>query len=106
MRTVFSRVGFKNGSKMKKGDRVYCKKSCIYSGDIIHREGNYYRIGFIGNNSIVICEIISEYEHNTWSYDIVKDENKIYKEFIFSDYFYSSREYRKLKLERINESRG
>ncbi len=94
---------------MKKGDRVYCKNSSIYSGDIIHREGNYYSVGFIGNNSIVICEIISDYEHhNTWSYDIIKDENKIYKEFIFSDYFYSSREYRKLKLEKlekINESR-
>jgi hypothetical protein len=61
---------------MKKGDRVYCKNSCIYSGDIIHREGNYYMIGFIGNNSIVICEIpnlhFSNYSlSNTWSYDMI-----------------------------------
>jgi len=85
---------------MNAGDKVYCIRKSRY-----HTKGLIYKI-----HSMIINEetdfynnfvfITVEYNRDIFAYSLVKRYNLD----LFSDYFVELKEYRKLKLEKINES--
>jgi len=90
---------------MEIGDKVYCIKDCIKDcvpnyGYFHHTKGEIYNIRNIymkGTKSeIIFVEVIYPFK---FGYLSIKQENS----YLFSEYFVEVKEYRKLKLEKINE---
>ena len=78
---------------MKVGDKVYCKKT--YS--VLYKKQKEYTITKMLNNSMLI-------RSDTGDAFIFYDNICERITFMFSDYFYTEKEYRKIKLNKINES--
>ena len=90
---------------MKVGDKVYCKKSNVYFDYVINKKGTIYTVIEISSNTVTLsCE--ESFSLDTWSYIFGKGGYEIYRVFLFPEHFYTIKEYRKLKLEKINESQN
>ena len=86
---------------MKVGDKVLCKKAFSISGFNIHfTEGKYYYIHRVESDyNISSFYILGD---GGIECDFEFDEDNTYK---FSEHFYTGKELRKLKLDKINECR-
>ena len=90
-------------SEYKIGDYVYCYRDNKYDGVYIHKNGNYYEIKamitFHTSNVLLSCEK-NEFFRSYWiSFNNANEKSN--KNFYY--YFLSKQEYRKLKLEKLNE---
>ena len=101
--------------KLKKGDKVLCKKSLLTSTywksltDNAFDEGELYVIELVelavdenykplGDNSYDIA-VMSIYDKIGYNFNTKGNDNS----WIFSEYFYIEKDVRKLKLDKINE---
>lgn len=87
---------------MKVGDKVLCKKMCIYDYDKPHikfRKGEAYQISTINKEGIYIYSAKSD---GLWFN--IRNSNSKNKWYLntFEDHFYSAKELRKLKLDQLN----
>ena len=82
---------------MKIGDKVCCKMS-MFDDNIKNKE---YTILIIEGNYLKITTEC-DYFPNSYRFWGLNETSDFYK---FKDYFYTEKEYRKLKLEKLNESR-
>ena len=84
---------------MKVGDKIYCIKTVIGKNDLIsleniNTEGKFYVIDKVSiDNVLVTCD----YELSVCEYRLYGTNSYFY------DYFVTEKEYRKLKLEKINK---
>jgi len=84
---------------MKIGDKVYCTKSRYNEDDLVNESGKNYKIlKIVANNNIFLSSNLNE--NNTLFY-YRKDKDNYH--YFFYDYFLDSKEYRKRKLEKLNE---
>lgn len=86
---------------MKIGDKVYCIKTHAYGDFIVVKKDKIYDIVDFGINLETVdkfVETTSEVEPKFWSIDTSGPY------YVFSAYFMTEKEYRKEKLDKINES--
>ena len=81
---------------MRIGGKVYCIKDHNYG----YTKGDCYIIADIINSDIIAVEST----HTVPSFAFTINKDSILTEY-FYEYFITEKEYRKLKLEKINESR-
>lgn len=81
---------------MRIGSKVYCIKDHNYG----YIKGNYYIIDDIINSDIIAVES----SHTVDSFAFTTNKDSILTEY-FYEYFITEKEYRKIKLEKLNESR-
>jgi hypothetical protein len=92
---------------MKKGDKLYCKKQLVYNSTTMHHllgyrkysevwfnNGEWYEIVFINVNDISIKDNVKQLVSFSLKKGIIDDR-------ILSDYFYTEKELRKIKLNKI-----
>lgn len=91
---------------MKVGDRLYCYKDLINS-DVegkrhIFVVGEYYELNFINDKEVRVVYCYDDYWDYFWFYLDYSDTilNKL------GDYFYTEKELRKLKLEKLNKNKN
>jgi hypothetical protein len=84
---------------MKKGDSLYCKKSLIHKGNSIFVKNKIYKIKIL---KVYYIEIEDE---NGFGVGFNMSLNKNLNEYKFHDHFIDIKESRKLKIEKLNESR-
>lgn len=82
---------------LNKGDKLYCKKTLNHFDLVFFYEGKIYTVINILNNDIRISDEVSSMSF----FDISQSSLDEYR---FEDYFMTNKEYRKLKLDKINES--
>ena len=83
---------------MKVGDNIICKKTRGY----FNLKNNTYKILNIKNDvNLIAVSVEKNNYHFCCYYSSIFNE----KCFVFDEYFISLKEYRKLKLKKINESR-
>lgn len=96
---------------MKETDRIYCIKDYINSDNIkINTKGEYYNIiaftNFHGNrNDVVVSITTNDITTNVFwlKYQRFDDNwNNMRANNLFSTYFVTEKEYRKLKLKKLN----
>lgn len=94
---------------MKAGDKVYCIKDRIVQGNIYVLKNNFYTV-LRCNRTLIYTTTENQYgeEYYIWyvegyEYNDNKDEIAWLKSRIFSDYFITEKESRKLKLQKLNE---
>ena len=82
------------------GDKLYCKETIIYNSNKFVK-GRFYNIEQQEYSAGCIFYYISCNDYGGWFYINKKDfETKFY--YIW-DYFYTTQELRKLKLDKLNE---
>jgi len=74
--------------------RVMCKKDFKFERTYI--KGKYYICGLTRSKIVTVCG-----ENTSVSFSLYKDNNNYYH--YFGDYFYSSQELRKLKINKLNK---
>jgi len=87
---------------MKVGDKVYCIKDNISDAGeeyehVYHLNGNVYTI-LRCNSKLIYTTTENQYGDEYYSWYVESNEYKI-----FSNYFITEKEQRKLKLEKLNE---
>lgn len=90
---------------MRVGDKVYC----ITNRSAFNIKGKTYIILYMDEvyNTIHISiepQFVQDYGYSAFQ-TYLKNENDHYNKYLFSDYFIEPQEYRKLKLEKLNENR-
>jgi len=81
---------------MKNGDRLLCKKDFEFYPDGIFYRGNFYDVQKVEGHNIRIGCVIS-------GNDFWFNYTKVYGDsMLVYDYFYTEKEMRKMKLEKIN----
>lgn len=81
---------------MKKGDKLYCKKTLIHYNKKFFIKGKIYIVEEICDDIIYIFD-----EFKNSSFHINEPNVDQYK---LERYFYTNKEYRKIKIKKINES--
>lgn len=80
--------------KLKKGDKLFCKKHLYFQGEYYFEKGKYYTVNEYNNNKIAVCCNIL--------HDVYFDLREINtNDFKFCDHFYTMMELRKKKLNKI-----
>lgn len=94
---------------MKTGDKIYCKRDKFMyhpynngknkrKGKKLNNQGSIYEIHKIGEDRILVT---TDLPNTICEYDLLNEKPNRY----FFNFFYNQQEYRKLKLEKLNEKR-
>lgn len=82
---------------MKVGDILYCKKSSCF----VNKGEKYLIVRVYSINETIHVKCLSNNLHSDETHCFhIGEYNSLY--YNFSDYFYTASEYRKLKLEKLN----
>jgi len=87
---------------MKAGDKVFCIKDKIIQNNIYVLKNNFY-IVLRCNSTLIYTTTENQYGAEYYIWYVESDEYKNNDDRIFSDYFITEKESRKLKLQKLNE---
>ena len=98
---------------LKVGDYVYCHTDRYSYNTLLNKKGNCYKIKFITRDFSIFYDNIAYFilidngsdklsvDVGFWIFN--KEIEKDKKYILFNDYFITMKEYRKIKLEQLNE---
>jgi len=90
---------------MKVGDKLYCHKDYIgvITGEHIYTAGHVYVIKYCSDEKNEISISTGKFHIDYRTYKVSK--SLPYERFYYGGWFHTEKEYRKLKLEKLNEGR-
>ena len=86
---------------MKVGDKIYCIKTCIDKYNLVslhnlNTEGKYYIIDKVSSDHVLVT---CDFDHTVCEYRLYGSNSNFY------DYFITEKQYRRFKLQKLNERR-